>query len=291
MSRLSLSVRHIILQCSVKGMSTVKIAKHLQASLNQKISRQAVYEFLKRHSLTIQITDQRLQYKTKVNKLHKRVINMWLSENSKMTAQQISRRLKDLFDLDISKKYVCQIRRGLGWTTRQVKYCQLISHKNKAVRLDWCLNALDKKETFQNVIFTDETSVEIGSDGRRFFFKPTSALQCQPAKRPKPKHHYKDNDSKHKSKSTKKWMEENDILNNVMETPASSPDLNPIENLWSTLKYYLQTVVKPKKKAELIAGIRKFWMDLSATACGKYIDHIHRVIQYVVLNEGAPSRF
>ncbi|VDI24895.1 Hypothetical predicted protein [Mytilus galloprovincialis] len=180
------------------------------------------------------------------------------------------------------------------WVQHQAEILMNIKeniHKNKLVRQDWCLNALDKKETFQNVIFTDETSVEIGSDGRLFFHKPNSALQCHPAKRPKPKHSYKDNDSKHTSKSTNKWMEENDIMNNVMETPASSPDLNPIENVWSTFKNYLETVVKPKKKAELIAGIRKFWLNLSATACGKYIDHIHRVIPNVVLDEGAPSGF
>jgi hypothetical protein len=28
-----------------------------------------------------------------------------------------------------------------------------------------------------------------------------------------------------------KWMEEHDILDKVMTTPASSPDINPIENV------------------------------------------------------------
>jgi hypothetical protein len=35
------------------------------------------------------------------------------------------------------------------------------------------LDALRSKETFDNVIFTDETSVEMGSDGRLFFYQRT----------------------------------------------------------------------------------------------------------------------
>lgn len=65
-----------------------------------------------------------------------------------------------------------------------------------------------------------------------------------------------DNDSKHKSKSTRDRMTEKGILNNVMTTPASSPDLNPIENVWASMKYYLQTVAKPRTKDQLIQGIR-----------------------------------
>jgi hypothetical protein len=36
------------------------------------------------------------------------------------------------------------------------------------------LDALRSKEIFDNVIFTDETSVEMGADGRLFFYKRTS---------------------------------------------------------------------------------------------------------------------
>lgn len=86
-------------------------------------------------------------------------------------------------------------------------------------------------------------------------------------------------------------MTDNHMIDNVMKTPASSPDLNPIENVWSSLKQYLQNVAKPRKRDELVNGIVDFWEGLSAIQCGRYIDHIHRVIPHVILNEGGPTMF
>ena len=55
-----------------------------------------------------------------------------------------------------------------------------------------------------------------------------------------------DNDPKHTSCVAIQFFHENNI--NWWQTPAKSPDLNPIERVWSHLKQYLMHTYKPKNK-------------------------------------------
>ena len=75
------------------------------------------------------------------------------------------------------------------------------------------------------------------------------------------------------------------------KTPPESPDLNPIENLWHELKEYIRRAVKPKTKADLIAGIKEFWGTADTQKCQKYIGHLRKVIPKVIEVEGAASGY
>ena len=46
-----------------------------------------------------------------------------------------------------------------------------------------------------------------------------------------------DNDPKHTSRWAQNYLQEKNI--NWWKTPVSSPDLNPIENVWGSMKNYL----------------------------------------------------
>ena len=73
-----------------------------------------------------------------------------------------------------------------------------------------------------------------------------------------PEHHrfQQDNDPKHTSRKAKELFENEGI--NWWRTPAESPDLNPIERVWSHMKYYLAYTIKPSNKRELVEGIKSF---------------------------------
>ena len=59
------------------------------------------------------------------------------------------------------------------------------------------------------------------------------------------------------------------MANNIIWwcTPAESPDMNPIENLWHELKEFIRREVKPRNKEQLVEGIIQFWATIDTYKC------------------------
>ena len=98
-----------------------------------------------------------------------------------------------------------------------------------------------------------------------------------------------DNDPKYCSNYTKDFYEIKGT--NWMKMPAESPDLNPIENLWHEVKYFLRREIKLKTKNELVAGIQQFWETVTIEKCRKYIGHSCKVIPKVIDLDGAATGY
>ena len=98
-----------------------------------------------------------------------------------------------------------------------------------------------------------------------------------------------DNDSKQSSRLGREFLEANDIF--WWRTPPESADLNPIENVWGSLKTFLRDRHKPHNLETLISGIQVFWKTLTPEICCKYVRHIKKVIPKVIEERGGPSGF
>ena len=110
-------------------------------------------------------------------------------------------------------------------------------------------------------------------------------------KRVYPNHHrlMQDNDPKHSSRLAQDHLQLNGI--EWWRTPAESPDLNPIENIWGSLKRFLRNHHKPHNEATLIEGIQLFWKTLTHKYA-ENVKHIQKVIPKVIEEDGGgPSGY
>ena len=62
----------------------------------------------------------------------------------------------------------------------------------------------------------------------------------------------------------------------TMRIPASSPDLNPIEHIWHTLREFLHNEYKPPKR------YKAFSESLIPEISSRYIGHLKKAIPMVV---------
>ena len=102
-----------------------------------------------------------------------------------------------------------------------------------------------------------------------------------------------DNDPKHTSKFIESFFSRRNV--NWWKTPPESPDLNPIENVWGSLKVYLRNSYfrndRPRNLSSLKEGIKTFWKTLTPEICTRYIHHVHTVIPEVLNRDGKASGY
>ena len=93
--------------------------------------------------------------------------------------------LASQFGVEVSSSAIRRVRREkLGWKYENTRYCQIVREPNKMRRLAFGLNALSRKDSFDDVIFTGETTVQIEQYARVSFQKDGT----QAKRKGRPKH-------------------------------------------------------------------------------------------------------
>lgn len=97
-----------------------------------------------------------------------------------------------------------------------------------------------------------------------------------------------DNDPKHTARSVKQWLSEN--IENVLEWPPQSADLNPIEHLWDHLdrKIHEQPI---SSLTELRKVIQREWEKIPANVTKNLVDSMPRRLQAVLKSKGYPTKY
>ncbi|KAI9202038.1 uncharacterized protein BJ171DRAFT_426869, partial [Polychytrium aggregatum] len=73
-------------------------------------------------------------------------------------------------------------------------------------------------------------------------------------------------------------------------TPQS-PDLNPIEHLWSHFKCELNKFETPGGLHELFDNIKTIWEGLSADVCKPLVGSMPRRMTAVIKAKGGPTKY
>ena len=99
-----------------------------------------------------------------------------------------------------------------------------------------------------------------------------------------------DNDPKHTSRRAQIWFEEQGIK--LLDWPAQSPDLSPIEHTWFHLKRCLSDYERaPKGVHELWDRVVVEWGKISVEECQKWIESMPRRIQAVIKAKGGHIKY
>ncbi len=83
----------------------------------------------------------------------------------------------------------------------------------------------------------------------------------------------------HMAKSTKSCLNDHDV--GVLDCPANSPDLHPIENLWSIVKRKMRNK-RPNNADEQKATVKETWASIPPQQCHKLITSMPRRIEAVI---------
>ena len=337
MPRLSVETRKRVVLLKESGYSVKDVLKRLEEE-DIPVGRTAVFNLLGKYKKYGSVADlKKARPPKKLSKEQYIFIDNAMIENDELTSRQLRDLVEERWpEIKASLSTYKRARKDLGWVATRPKYCQLIREANQAKRLLWCEERVKEKDQFQDVIWTDECSVQQDSHGRLCFRRVKEPRKLKP----KPKHPVKvhvwagiscrgatqiliftgimtavryclileagllpfikskfpegarfqqDNDPKHSSNYTKNFLSSSGI--NWWRTPAESPDLNPIENVWASLKYYLRHHFKPRDLNSLIEGILSFWKTMTPQVCRRYIKHLHKVIPKVIEVNGAASGY
>ena len=120
-----------------------------------------------------------------VSNVHLRLIDTELTSNTNLTSRQLHNRLiKEFPSLIVSIASVKRARRSLGWVCKKTRYCAMIRDANKEKQLEWCCERVSEGDTFSDVIWTDECTVQLESNHAKSYHR-----EGQPAPlNPRPKH-------------------------------------------------------------------------------------------------------
>ena len=171
-----------ILSLYWRGYKISDVVEYLVLEDDIQTTKQGVRQFLKRYKLSKTIARKPGSgLPPKLSPSLQQLIENTMRNDDETTATQLQAILASQ-NMYVSLATIVRNRLDLGWTYRGSAYCQLIRQQNKEKRLDWARTYIN--DDFNNVIWSDETTVQIETHKRYCYRKEGQ----KPRPKPRPKH-------------------------------------------------------------------------------------------------------
>ena len=182
---LSLYWRQRIAHLFREGLKISQIASTMESE-GRRTSRATVSKWISRLKSNQGLTDKhRSGRPTKVTGVISAFIENKLEEDDEISSAELERLVARLFSVQISAPTIRRyIRMTLEWTVVRTRLGPMISERNKVKRHDFAKACIETGDTFNNVIWTDESSVQLTRHCRTMRVKVGKERVFKPA----PKH-------------------------------------------------------------------------------------------------------
>ena len=155
---------------------------HCLAKEGYVTTKAGVYKFVRRYEETATISRRPGSgLAKKLTAEAKRIVDEQMSRDDETTGMELKKQLAES-GIHVATSTAIQWRMDIGWTSKSTCYCQMIRDVNKVKRLEWARE--NKNMSFDDVIYTDETTVQIETHRRTCCYKRGQ----KPRYKPKPKH-------------------------------------------------------------------------------------------------------
>lgn len=147
-------------------------------SIDMSYSNTAIMEHLKKESVTVSLEGIRLvikryldtgsvRHRTRSGRCKsygsdiKTLIDDLMTQNQELTAPGLNKIIKQKTGVDVPESTIRRLRQDLGWVQCRTVFRPMIRLVNQEKRLEFCCELLRNNEKFEDVIFTDECTVQI----------------------------------------------------------------------------------------------------------------------------------